>query len=414
MLTESHLEQLHSRPLLDEPELPAASGGPAPHISANPSPRKNANSPLRGDFKLASLPPDAQPRWLQHRWLAGLLTTAAILLAGLFVGYLVITSEAPATIVAVDLGGEVECPHEVGDRVDSDWMQIPACVMHLSFRSSAMVAVHGPASFRVLGPRRMELESGTIAVHVPEAAKGFVVTSQHLEVEDLGTGFTIGIEADGGHTIHVTDGRIRVRDKAAENTLVCEAGDFVAADFDSSNQGKLQLLSDEQVAVQTRGQFEFAPNHVRSLAYDAFDHDRRAFVFLESKQRRLPYELPVNLVEPGRYLEFDGASGVLAAGTVVDCYLVHCAPKSALHEVTGSVTFPGEILGIICDHDRLNATNELLGAHWTLRCNYVHRGLEKIPLDSADALVLGSDRRTISATLRNKAIDQFRVLVKAD
>lgn len=423
VLTESQLEDLHSRPLLDQLDDSGAdrvvrSDSRYSDPSHRPTPSATSSkAQTRGDVKLAGLPPTPQ------HWSASLLTkgaswwaftSAAMLLVAAVIGFTLLSVDAPATIVAVDLGGKEECDFEVGDRVDSHWMQVDACVLHLSFSSSAMVAIHGPAEFRANGPKEIELRAGAISVHVPEAAKGFRALAERIEIEDLGTGFSMDVSPNDEVLVHVTEGKVNVRDTQSGTSVQAEAGQFVNADFERVNADSLRLVDGSATSPTVLGQFAFSEEHVTSLGHGAFAHDRQAYIFLESKQRRLPYDLPFNLLDPGRYTSFSGTAGILPAGTVVDCYLVHCAPKSNVHEATGTVTFPGEIVGVICDHDRLNATNELLGATWTLRCHYIHRGLETIPFDSADVLTISNDRRSISATLRNKAIDQFRVLVRAN
>lgn len=416
-ITESQLEQLHTRPLLNESDTAKSDVVPAAHFPSSidqpkkkkESPTRSQSAPTRGDVVKASLPP------MQRRSFGWLYACAAMVLIAAVVGsFFALQGNEFATVVAVEMGGEEQCDYTVGDTLSSQWVQIDSSVVHLSFKSSAMVAIHGPAKFRATGQNEAELQWGSVSVHVPEAASGFTVLSDTIDVEDLGTGFSFRLLPTGEANVHVTEGKVRVRDKQTNANVVATAGQVVVGDAKHSGDKKIRVLKSPATAPKVSGQFVYAKEHPRSLGYDAFDHDHRAFVFLECTQRTLPYDLSVNIASPGKFESFSQVAGTIPQGTVVDCYLIHCAPKSEFHETRGSVTFPGEILGIICDHDRLNATNEVLGASWTLRCNYVHRGLEKIPFDSADAILLNPNRRTITALMRNRAIDQFRVLVKAN
>ncbi|MEM9353119.1 MAG: hypothetical protein AAGA92_08905 [Planctomycetota bacterium] len=421
VVMDAQLETLHSRPLLDDPEgsegsppIHEKSGEhvPAPHASARRSQAGAGRALDRSSVDRRPHPAlvgsKSRTLWINTRWvIAG--ATAALLAVAATLSF----SGGQATVVAVEMGGEDRCDWEVGDRVGNRWVAIESGVVQLSFGNSTMVALHGPARFRALGNDRAELDRGALTVHVPDSAAGFSIVSGGHIVEDLGTGFSMRAEPNGRLLVHVTEGRVRVAEDDSGETVIAKAGDQVVAD-PASEGNTIQKIEASQQKPKTRGQFVFEHEHPRSLRYGQFNHDHRAFVFLESKRRTLPTDLTVNISTPGRYTKFSEESGTIPAGTTVDCYLIHCAPLSASHEVRGSVTFPGEVLGIIAGHDRLNATNNLLGANWTLRCDYIHRGLEMVPVDSSDVLMLGDDRRTVSATLRNIAIDQLRVLVRAD
>ncbi len=104
----------------------------------------------------------------------------------------------------------------------------------------------------------------------------------------------------------------------------------------------------------------------------------------------------------------------LPAGSVVDCYLVHFAPEGLeRQQLSGTIRFPGKILGVITSSDRLNATNHMLGAEWTLQCFHGQRGVESTPDINADVVTLSPDGHTLSVIFRTEdAIDQLRVLVE--
>ena len=92
-----------------------------------------------------------------------------------------------------------------------------------------------------------------------------------------------------------------------------------------------------------------------SLGQLGFKGNDRCYVFLERHNFELPQDLPVNLIDPGTYTQFAGVAGDLAAGTRVDCFLLHSAPRGKRHLVEGNVTFRGEILGVISSSDKLRA-----------------------------------------------------------
>jgi hypothetical protein len=98
----------------------------------------------------------------------------------------------------------------------------------------------------------------------------------------------------------------------------------------------------------------------------------------------------------------------------VDCYLLHSAPNLDRHAVKGSITFTGEVVGILATSDRLNATNGLFGTPWSLQCHHPERGLEDTPNKNADSIRISPDRRTIAVNFQTESIDQVRILVRSE
>ncbi|HMP05860.1 MAG TPA: hypothetical protein PJ982_05880 [Lacipirellulaceae bacterium] len=351
-------------------------------------------------------------RW-NLRW-AGALA-AAILAVGMAGSFALLRAPRFAAIVAVEdaVWGEGG-GFRIGDRVRERWVHVESGEVRLSFDSTAVAAVHGPTRFRVLDANSLELGVGSASVHVPQAAVGFELTSPSMLVRDLGTGFSVVVDPDGASHLQVTEGRVRARAPGTAQQQEVSAGQTLRSQLDAAGRGELGPLATASRRVTTTGQFQFSAVHPPSLGYDAFDNDNRGYVFLESAGRVLPVDLPVNLMQPGRGHDFSATAGVIPRGSRVDCYLIHSSPKKAEHVIRGSVRFPGEILGVITDHDRLNATNGLLGAGWTLQCTYLHRGLESEPAPNWDSVAISADRRTLSLTLSTQAIDHIRVLVRSE
>lgn len=410
VLNDALLEQLTARSRLDftpptTPRAPRQLGGQAK------SREGSAERPCQG----TSRPAPRTRRWpsLALSPSGRGLALAAGLLVAILGGWLWTSRSAPATIVAIDDAvWQDDVDYAIGDNVNHRTLRLQSGAVHLAFSSSAMVAIHGPAEFRVVGAREGYLVEGSLNAYVPPEAAGFTIRTPGLIAEDLGTAFNMVRNAAGAERIQVTEGRVRVRIARGGGDHLATAGQVVGYD-PASPQPALRVTDAEESQIATNGPIEFSATHPRSLGFDQFEHDGKAFVFLESVGRRFATPFPVNIMKPGKYVEFNARGGFVAAGTTVDCYLVHCAPRSAQHEVRGSMTFPGQIVGVITDHDRMNATNDQLGSAWTLRCNYIHRGLESTPARSADELFLSADRRTLQVLFRTSAIDQLRVLVRS-
>ncbi|QDU88797.1 FecR protein [Pirellulimonas nuda] len=289
----------------------------------------------------------------------------------------------------------------VGAGIGAEGLWLEQGSARLALRSGAMIAVDAPARLSVTGENAAELGVGAVSVHVPHSAHGFQLLSPAATIIDLGTGYRAVVSEGGGLSVQVTQGKVRV-EPAQGPPLELRPGQFAALGAGAQPSPSKPSVS---------GQLRFLDEHVESLGYDAFIHDNVAYVFLESHAVRLPYELRLDVARPGRHVDLMSSNDKALEGDVVDCYLLHSAPRSARHDVSGTVRFNGRIVGLICEADRLNATNELLGARWTLSCRHPERGSESYPDPNADEVTISGDRRQLSVHFRTMSIDQIRVLV---
>jgi ferric-dicitrate binding protein FerR (iron transport regulator) len=80
----------------------------------------------------------------------------------------------------------------------------------ITFASGAIVTLHAPAEIEVISAERVFLRHGRITPFVPPEAHGFTVVSPSGEVVDLGTEFTVGVDAAGRTDVFVIDGEVDV------------------------------------------------------------------------------------------------------------------------------------------------------------------------------------------------------------
>lgn len=95
------------------------------------------------------------------------------------------------------------------------------------------------------GARKVEL-NGDAFFDVTHDGKDFVVESEDLKVEVLGTSFTIGGDLQGNRSVTVSDGRVKVSTHSEEIVLV--KGEKVTAS--DGNLGEKEVLDDNK-KVQT-------------------------------------------------------------------------------------------------------------------------------------------------------------------
>jgi hypothetical protein len=77
--------------------------------------------------------------------------------------------------------------------------------------SGAQLLLEGPTSLRLDGPKEVHLHHGRIAAKVPTTARGFTVASPLARFIDLGTEFTLALEAEKSFELHVFEGLVELR-----------------------------------------------------------------------------------------------------------------------------------------------------------------------------------------------------------
>ena len=97
-----------------------------------------------------------------------------------------------------------------GNHVASGPLRLAEGSAQITFASGAIVAVHAPTEIEILSADRVFLRSGQITPYVPPSAHGFTVVSPSGEIIDLGTEFTVGVDATGRTDVFVIDGEVDV------------------------------------------------------------------------------------------------------------------------------------------------------------------------------------------------------------
>jgi ferric-dicitrate binding protein FerR (iron transport regulator) len=111
--------------------------------------------------------------------------------------------------------------------------------------------MEGPTTMRVESPKDIRLTSGRIAAKVPQSAVGFMVHSTLADFVDLGTEFSLQLDAEKTFQLHVFEGLVEVRldqrfGKAAQRpariaeviavTFDVKSGDIVKFPFEEGKQ----------------------------------------------------------------------------------------------------------------------------------------------------------------------------------
>jgi hypothetical protein len=104
-----------------------------------------------------------------------------------------------------------------GNHVASRPLRLTEGAAQVTFASGAIVALHAPVEIEILSADRVFLRSGRITPYVPPSAHGFTVISPSGEICDLGTEFTVGVDAAGRTDVFVIDGEVDVSGGHAAN-----------------------------------------------------------------------------------------------------------------------------------------------------------------------------------------------------
>jgi prepilin-type N-terminal cleavage/methylation domain-containing protein/prepilin-type processing-associated H-X9-DG protein len=135
--------------------------------------------------------------------------------------------------------------------------------------------------------------------------------------------------------------------------------------------------------------------------------------FREKEDFVLPGSIQVNISSPGYFDSFAKMTGGSVGGSRrINCYFVHYDPVGNGPGVSsGSMTFPGDILGIICRDAQLDASDSVLGCPGTqYPTGKASRGFES----GQDIITLSEDRRTvvINRFYTTTVAEQMRVIVE--
>lgn len=80
----------------------------------------------------------------------------------------------------------------------------------LEFYSGASVILEAPAKLEILSENGGVLHAGRLRADVPHHAHGFTITTESVELVDLGTSFGMEVGPDSETTVHVFDGEVEL------------------------------------------------------------------------------------------------------------------------------------------------------------------------------------------------------------
>lgn len=193
-----------------------------------------------------------------------------------------------------------------GDTLKPGIFVIREGLAQIEFFSGATVLLEGAGEIEIVSAWEARCISGRLRVHVPPAAKGFLLHAPGMSLEDLGTEFALNVDASGQTSaVHVFEGEVIAHPKAGNRTSLTEgmglsrnvAGESVADKVpqDFLAVGQLQDLVRERQHRRYEAWQAWskdARKDIRLIAYYTFKHwpddrwDRLINNFAEPRQRQ--------------------------------------------------------------------------------------------------------------------------------
>ncbi len=108
-----------------------------------------------------------------------------------------------------------------GDTIAPGKLTLNKGLAQIEFFSGATVLIEGATQIEILSAWEARCVSGRVRVHVPPAAKGFLMHGPDVKLEDLGTEFALNVTGQDS-AVHVFDGEViaHTKDKAPASLKV--------------------------------------------------------------------------------------------------------------------------------------------------------------------------------------------------
>lgn len=238
--------------------------------------------PVVSTGRLHENPP---PSRVPTRWLRAIVPTAAAA-AVIFLAALLwrqpsppVEHEATASGVAMlsqTLDAQFEqSPLLRGDAIVPGKIKLTQGLAQVDFFSGATVLIESRCEIEVISAWEARCLSGRVRVHVPPAAKGFLMHAPDMKIEDLGTEFALNVQ-DQSSAVHVFEGEVIAHTSQPPQSLK------QGATLGSSTQeflavGELQTLIRQHQAERLASwqkTSEERSGDPRLIAYYPFNHSQ--------------------------------------------------------------------------------------------------------------------------------------------
>jgi hypothetical protein len=233
--------------------------------------------PQIGTGRLATTSAANSPaRWTRFKMSA--LAAAAVIALAFFLwpretSEMEATSSGVATLSQTMDAVFVSSGPRSGDTLTPGTLKLSTGLAQIEFFSGATALIEGAAEIEIISAWEARCKSGRVRVHVPPAAKGFLMHAPGMKLEDLGTEFALNVQ-DGSSAVKVFEGEVIAHtDQPPASlkegmTLGTASSDFLPI---SELQGLL-LARQKRRFEQWQAWFQQTRTDSRLIAYYTFKH----------------------------------------------------------------------------------------------------------------------------------------------
>lgn len=167
-----------------------------------------------------------------------------------------------------------------GDTLKPGTIKLYQGLAQIEFYSGATALIEGAAEIEILSAWEARCLSGRVRVHVPPAAKGFLMHAPGMKLEDLGTEFALNVK-DNTSAVHVFEGEVIAHTDAQTSESLKQGMSLTSAKTAAVSPQDFLSISELQGLVKQRDTQRFAGwqqwsltacKDPRLIAYYTFKH----------------------------------------------------------------------------------------------------------------------------------------------
>lgn len=376
----------------------------------------------------------------KRKWsIAGLAAAACIAL--LAIGALKQNTPSPFDsnpgLAQVASGGQVEWSADWqsprGEFIDAGTYHLKFGQLRLLMNGGAHVSIAAPCRFEVQSGKQIKVDHGKLTARLPNKEDELIVLMPGLTLTDLGTGFGVEVERGGEALVSVFEGEVELKGEQEETpATILKAGRSIrhaSREGSSIQPHKFDPTPFRDLWPLTLGiddvsdLINFAPPGPADRTLFSYQDSERVFLLPEQQAITVDEPLLIDLSAADSTWPNSNELSTIPSGSRISSYLIFYNPpkgtKVPVRNLTGSVTFNREILGVICTSKPLSLSDKVVGI--ALRGNQLSANRQLESHDGGeggiphDTVTLSTDRRSIHFDFSaREGIDNIRILLSDD
>ncbi|WP_166443106.1 LamG-like jellyroll fold domain-containing protein [Phragmitibacter flavus] len=192
------------------------------------------------------------------------------------------------------------------DTLSPGIIRIDQGLAQIEFFSGATALIEGSAEIEIISAWEARCLRGRVRVHVPPAAKGFLMHAPDMKLEDLGTEFALNVQ-DQTSAVHVFDGEVIAHTPRQKPASLTRGMTFSPATTSSTSQDFLPISQIQDLVQQRQNQrFESWKSSSQQSRHDP----RLIALYLFNQESADPWDRLINnLTLPPQDQRAGGAVG---------------------------------------------------------------------------------------------------------